>query len=370
MLDFQLLATILQRMPDPRRTNKGNIRHKLVDIIIIGLCSILCGGGGDFDAMECLGNAREEAFRSFLELPNGIPDADTFRRLFERLEPKTLALLLNEWLSIEHEKHCVVAVDGKTIRGSGNEKHSALHVLSAFVTENQITLGELAVPEKSNEITAIPALLDIIDVEGEIVSIDAMGCQKKIVKKIRKKKADYVIALKGNQGEFHSDVALYFSEFAGQHPVHTTVEKGHGRVETREYRLCTDIDWLKKTDCWDGLSGIGMVKSTVYRMKEQRETVDIRYYITSLNNVEEFAYAVRMHWCIENQLHWNLDVIFREDACRARKDNSPQNLNVLRKTAMRLLNSARSGRKTKKWWMLMASFNPDAMLDVLFQRKS
>ena len=152
----------------------------------------------------------------------------------------------------------------------------------------------------------------------------------------------------GNQEEFHSDVALYFSEFANSHPAHTTVEKGHGRVETREYRLCTDIGWLEKSDCWKGLKAIGMVKSTVYKTKEQKETVDRRYYITSLQDVEGFAYSVRKHWSIENQLHWNLDVIFREDENQAKKDNSPKNLNILRKCAMRLLNDARSGRETKK----------------------
>ena len=180
----------------------------------------------------------------------------------------------------------------------------------------------------------------------------------------------YAIALKGNQGEFHSDVALYFQEFAALHPAHTTVEKGHGRVETREYRLCTDVKWLDSVDRWKGLNGIGVVSSTVYRPKEKKETVDTRYFITSLQNVEEFAHAVRKHWGIENQLHWNLDVIFREDDSMARKDNSPQNLNILRKIAMRLLNAARTGRMTKKLLMLKASFTPDAMLDVLFQRNS
>lgn len=369
MSDFKVLATILQRMPEPRRTNKGNIRHKLADIIIITLCAMICRCDS-YDAVEYFGHEREASLRKFLELPNGIPDADTFRRVFERLKPNELASCLNEWLGQEHEKRCVVAIDGKTICGSRNESHKAFHIVSAFVAENQLTLGEIAVPEKTNEITAIPELLDLIDVEGGIVTIDAMGCQKKIVEKIVKQKADYAIALKGNQGEFHSDVALYFSEFADSHPVHTTVEKGHGRVETREYRLCTDIGWIEKSDCWKGLKAIGMAKSTVYKTKEQKETVETRYYITSLQNAEEFAYAIRKHWSIENQLHWNLDVIFREDECRARKDNSPKNLNILRKIAMRLLNAARTGRMTKKLLMLKSSFNPDAMLDVLFQQKS
>lgn len=369
MPELTHLATIIQRMPDPRRTSKGNIRHKLVDIVVIGLCSVICRGDS-FEAMEYIGHEREAFFRTFLELPNGIPDADTFRRVFERLNPRELASCLNEWLGIEHQKRCVVAIDGKTIRGSENGSHKAFHVVSAFVAENQLTLGELTVPEKTNEIAAIPELLDLIDVEGGIVTLDAMGCQKKIVEKIRKCKADYAIALKGNQGEFHSDVALYFQEFAALHPAHTTVEKGHGRVETREYRLCTDVKWLDSVDRWKGLNGIGVVRSTVYRPKEKKETVDTRYFITSLQNVEEFAHAVRKHWGIENQLHWNLDVIFREDDSLARKDNSPQNLNILRKIAMRLLNAARTGRMTKKLLMLKASFNPDAMLDVLFQRNS
>ena len=369
MHDLKLLATILYRMPEPRRTSKGNIRHKLVDIIVIALCAIICRCDS-FDAMEYFGHEREDYLREFLELPNGIPDADTFRRVFERLDAKELALCLNEWLGTEHQKRCTIAIDGKTIRGSENEKHKAFHVVSAFVAENQLTLGEVTVPEKTNEITAIPELLDLIDVEDGIVTLDAMGCQKKIVEKICQRKADYVIALKGNQGDFHSDVELFFSEFANKYPKHTTTEKGHGRVETREYVLCNNIEWIEKADCWKGLKGIGMVKSTIYHTKSKKETTETRYYITSLTTLTGFADTVRKHGCIENQLHWNLDVIFREDACLAKKDNSPKNLNIIRKIAMRLLNAARSGRETKKLVMLKASLNPDAMLDVLFQRKS
>ena len=146
-----------------------------------------------------------------------------------------------------------------------------------------------------------------------------MGCQKKIVEKICQRKADYVIALKGNQGDFHSDVELFFSEFANKYPKHTTTEKGHGRVETREYVLCNNIEWIEKADCWKGLKGIGMVKSTIYHTKSKKKTTETRYYITSLTTLTGFADTVRKHWCIENQLHWNLDVIFREDACLAKK---------------------------------------------------
>ncbi len=365
---LESLVTIVKKLPETRRTSHGNIRHKLEDIVVIGLCTVLCGHDS-FTAMEVVGNDREEYFRSFLELPNGIPDSDTFRRVFERLNPRELTSCLNEWLGAECGEKSVVAIDGKTIRGSANDKHKAFHVVSAFVAESQLTLGEVMVPEKTNEITAVPELLDLIDVDGAIVTADAMGCQKKIVEKIQKKKADYVIALKGNQGEFHADVALYLSDNDNDYSKISTVDKGHGRIETRDYVLSTDIAWLPKADCWKGLKSIGMVKTTVFKCKEQKETTDTRYYISSLSNAEEFAYAVRKHWAIENQLHWNLDVIFREDSCTAKKDNSPLNLNILRKIAMRLLNDARSGRDTKKLLMLKASLNPTAMLDMLFQWK-
>lgn len=363
-----LVETVREQLSDPRRISYGNIRHSLEAIVVIGLCTVICGGEG-FEAMELIGKTRKTYFESFLELPNGIPSADTFRRVFGLIDPKGLSKCLVTWLAVECAAGEIVAIDGKTIRGSADETHKALHVVSAFVADNQLTLGQLAVPEKTNEITAIPELLDIIDISETIVTADAMACQKKIVEKICKKGGDYVIGLKGNQGEFHSDVALYFSEFAEKHPKHSQTEKGHGRVECREYTLCTDIEWLGRTDKWKGLKAVGMVRSNVYHCKEGKETQDIRYYITSLTDVSAFASAVRKHWSIENQLHWSLDVIFKEDACLIRKDNAPLNMNVLRKTAMGLLNKSRTGKLTKKLMMLKASLDPIAMLDVLFQRK-
>lgn len=367
-MQIESLIKIIERLPEPRRTSHGNIRHKLVDIVVIGLCTVMCGGDS-FDAMEYVGRTREQYFKDFLDLPNGIPDSDTFRRVFERLSPKGLAECLYEWLGKQKPEQSVVAIDGKTICGSSSPQHKAFHVVSAFVAEHHLTLGEITVPAKTNEITAIPELLDLIDVEGDVVTLDAMGCQKKIVEKIHRKKADYAIALKGNQGEFHSDVALYFSEFSEEHAKLNTTEKGHGRVETREYTLCTDISWLCKADSWKGLKAIGMVKSTVYHTKSRKEATDTRYYITSLDRIDAFANAVRKHWGIENQLHWNLDVIFGEDGCSAKKDNSALNLNVLRKIALRLLNSARTGRATKKLLMFKASLDPVAMIDMLLQWK-
>ncbi len=301
---------------------------------MIGLCTIICGGE-DFTDMEAFGESRKEYLAKFLELPNGIPDSDTFRRVFERINPSELSLCLTNWIAVEREKHSVIAIDGKTICGSGNEKHKAYHVVSAFVAENQLTIDEICVEEKSNEITAVPELLDLIDVKGAIVTADAMSCQKKIVEKIKKKKADYVIGLKQNQPAFYKDVEDYFNEFSKEISSIVTNDKGHGRIEKREYRLLTDISWLEPKTEWQGLNAIGMATSTVIEKNETHQFT--RYFITSLTDIKEFAYSVRKHWAIENQLHWCLDVIFNEDASRARKDYSPLNLNVLRKTALNLL---------------------------------
>ena len=185
-------------MEDPRRTNRGHILHKLEDIIIIGLCTLICNGS-DFIDMEEFGKAREEWLREFLELPNGVPDSDTFRRVFERLEPQALSQCLYDWLACNRKDGSVIAVDGKTICGSENDKHKAYHVVSAFVAENQLTLGEIATEEKSNEITAVPELLTMLEIKNSTITADAMSCQKEIVKTITEKKADYVIVLKGNQ---------------------------------------------------------------------------------------------------------------------------------------------------------------------------
>lgn len=362
-MKVETLKEEIKNMKEPRRTSYGNIRHKLEDIIIIGLCTVICGGE-DFTDMEDFGEEREDFLRNFLELPHGIPDSDTFRRVFEKLDPAELSRCLNNWIAAEREQRAVIAIDGKTICGSGNAKHSAYHVVSAFVAENEITLGEIAVDEKSNEITAVPELLDLIDAENAIITTDAMSCQKKIVSKIIEKKADYVIAVKENQPTLLHDIADWFADFSAEAEYTATHEKGHGRIEKREYYLLTDISWLEQRSDWCGLQGIGAVQTTVTENEET--TVFTRYFITSLKDIHEFADAVRKHWAIENKLHWCLDVIFREDAARARKDNSPLNMNVLRKNALSLVNQAKYGRISKKKMMFKAALNPDVLLRILF----
>jgi predicted transposase YbfD/YdcC len=362
-MKIEELKASLAGLEDPRRTDRGNIRHKLEDIIIIGLCTLICDGS-DFADMEEFGIQRQMWLRQFLELPNGIPDCDTFRRVFERLDPKSLSKCLHDWLSCNRKEGSVIAVDGKTIRGSGNQSHAAYHVVSAFVAENQITLGEIMTDEKSNEITAVPELLDTLDIQGSIITADAMSCQKKIAKKICDKKADYVLALKENQPNLLQNVSLYFEHFSSELPVYTTSEKDHGRIEKREYRLLYDLSWLPEAQDWSGLSAVGSVTSHV--TKEGKTSVETRYYITSLNNLERFAYAVRKHWAIENQLHWSLDVIFDEDSSRARKDNSPLNLNILRKIALALCKNTDLGKRvsTQKK-RFRAALNPDVFSDIL-----
>jgi predicted transposase YbfD/YdcC len=363
-MKIEKLIESTSEITDPRR-RYGNLRHKLADILIIGLCTIMCKGE-DFTDMEDFGNEREKWLKTFLDLPNGIPDSDTFRRVFERINPSELSKALYDWLGMERENRGVVAIDGKTICGSRNAEHKAYHVVSAFVAESQITLGEITVDEKSNEITAIPQLLDLIDVSGATVTIDAMGCQTDIAKKITGKKADYCLALKGNQTTLHDDVRMYFENMEAEQKS-TSREKGHGRIEKREYYLETEIDWLPQKADWAKLNAIGAVKSTVFEKEETR--TETRYFITSLKDVNMFADAVRGHWSIENQLHWQLDVTFGEDSSRARKDNSPLNLNVLRKTALALLKEVDWGRIGLKKKMFIAALNPDKLLQVLFVKK-
>lgn len=269
-MDLLGIKSSLSSIPDPRRS-WGNKRHKLEDILLIGLCSVICCGE-DYVDMEEFGKDRELWLRGFLDLPHGIPDSDTFRRVFERIEPLVLAEVLNNWRGetlISGGRS--VNIDGKTIRGSGNGTHKAYDAVSAWVGENAITLGELAVEEKHNEITAIPKLLELIDISGDIVTIDAMGCQTDIAAKIREKEADYVLALKDNHGNLHDDVKEYFDWVEREHPKDEIVshwksglEQGHGRIETREITTASS-DWLEGKEKWKDIK-------TVIRYRCTRET--------------------------------------------------------------------------------------------------
>ena len=305
---------------DPRvdRTKE----HKLIDIIVIALCSVLCGAEG-WTEIEEFGKGKKEWFKSFLRLANGIPSHDTFRRVFMILDSEKFREILIKWAGqvTKKMKGEIVSIDGKTARGSQKNGKAVLHTVSAWAHDAGIILGEVKTREKSNEITAIPELLNSIDVKGSIVTIDAMGCQKDIVKEIRKAEADYVLSLKGNHGDLHEDIRLYLSDarkrkFKGiKYSYHKSIDKGHGRKEEREYWLTEEIGWIADRKKWKDLKSIGMVFSR--REVEGKVSEEFRYYLSSMRaDGKEFSRAVRGHWRVENSLHWVLDVCFREDDCR------------------------------------------------------
>jgi len=343
-------------LPDPRieRTK----RHELSDILAIAICGVI-SGAEHWTEIEEFGEAKESWFRSFLVLPNGIPSHDTFQRVFERLDPAAFGDRFLAWIRTLYKNTGgrVVAIDGKTLRGSANpeEGKAALHMVSAWVQGNRLLLGQVKTEEKSNEITAIPELLKILDLAGCIVTLDAMGCQKAIARDITARGADYVLGLKGNQSKLQEEVEHFFlcaqrDRFAHL-PVdyEKTVEKDHGRIETREYWIVSDSSF-DPTGEWGGLKAVGMVRSE--RKIKGVSSFETRYYIASRPlSAREFAQAVRGHWSIENDLHWTLDVAFREDDCLLRKGNGPENFALLRRIALNLLKQdtlCNRGIKTKR----------------------
>lgn len=346
---------IFSTLVDPRVEN-DNKRHLLIDIIAITICSVICKCE-TWEEIAEFGEAREDFFKSFLELPNGIPSHDTFRRVFLLLDPKDFNLCFFEWTKFMGEKVSreVIAIDGKAIRGSAFESRGqrAIHLVSAWATDRGIVLGQLKVEEKSNEITAIPEVLNSIDIKDSIVTIDAMGCQTEIAECIVKKKGDYVLALKKNQGSFYERVEEAFkrgfeTDFRNiKSSFYQSKDESHGRVEERSYFKIDDIDFLNRTKEWAGLSAIGLAESII--TLNGKITIEKRYYITSLNgDAKEFGNAVRKHWQVENNLHWVLDVQFRDDASIKREKNSAANFSVIKRAALNLLKQINPEWKRKK----------------------
>lgn len=355
---------------DPRR--RGRRLHLLVDIIVISICAVICGAE-HWTEIERFGKCKKKWFKSFLKLPNGIPSHDTFGRTFAKLNPVDFQKCFLNWIQ-ELKKvfgSDIVSIDGKTLRNSFDtaSKRAAIHMVSAWSSKNACVLAQTKVEEKSNEITAVPKLLEILELEDCVVTMDAMGCQKKHAGKIIEKGADYILALKGNQGKFHEEVVDYCKDavksgFGGlEVPKIKKTEKGHGRIETREWFLIKDLSWAKKSKNWPGIKSIGIAKTT--RKMGQVKSEEVRYFCTSLTNVKEFAKGVRNHWNIENQLHWVLDVAFREDKCRIRKDNAAENFAILRHIALNKLkreNTLKLGIKSKR---LSAGWDNEYLLRVL-----
>jgi predicted transposase YbfD/YdcC len=351
-----------ESISDPRQPWK--IDYNLLEIIVMTICAVISGGEHWEDIVDFC-RVKEQWFREKLGLvlENGIASHDTFQRVFQLIKPEELELSFLSWVKsvARQTKGEIISVDGKTVCGSRDAKTKAIHMVSAWASANQLVLGQVKTEEKSNEITAIPTLLDMLELKDCIVTIDAMGCQKDIAKQIIKAQADYVFGLKGNQTGLHEDVRLYFEHIKAAEKI-VTKEQGHGRIETREYFLETDIDWLTQKPDWAGLNAIGMVKSKVWEKDILRE--DTRYFITSLTNVKTFAKAVRAHWGIENSLHWCLDVVFHEDLNRTRKDNSAENFAVIRHIALNILKAfpANMSLRRKRF---KCEYDADFMADVL-----
>lgn len=367
-------ATITEysaELTDPR-VERAKL-HLLLDILVIAICVVICGAD-TWVEMEAYGRAKEDWLKQFLALPNGIPSHDTFGRVLARLNPEELQHCFQRWIQAVSEvtQGEGVAIDGKTLRRSFARAtgKGAIHMVSAWASTNRLVLGQQKVDEKSNEITAIPVLLRLLELEGCIVTIDAMGCQKEIVRTIVEQGADDVLALKGNQGTVHEAVTRFFTwaqqrQFAEvSHQFCRTVDGEHGRIEERRYWLVSEIEWLAWV-AWPGLRSIGMVEA--HRTIGEKTTIERRYSLTRLaGNAQQFGQAVRGQWGIENGLHWVLDVVFQEDQSRRWRDHAAQNFAVLRHLAVSLLRREKSCRTGIKAKRLKAGWDNDDLVKVLF----
>lgn len=361
--------TIFSRIED-KRVERAK-KHKLIDIIVIAFCAILCNAKGWYDIEE-FGEAKEAWFRKFLDLPGGIPSHDTFARVFSALDPNVLEEKLMEWTRCVFVKkpENVIAVDGKTMRGTiQGEGKPFVHMVSAWSCENGVSLGQIAVDDKSNEITAMPKLLRLLGIEGAVVTSDAMGCQKEIAKLICDKGGDYILAAKGNHPGLFEEIketAAYLPPKAS----YTETDCGHGRVETRTCYVYRDLSMISGSWNWAKLAAIVRVDSCRFFKKDGRETKETRYYLTSLNNCSAafIASCIRQHWQVENNLHWMLDVCFQEDKIRRADKTAAENFSRMNRMALAVIKNAPSPSlrsKSIKARRFRASVDEDYLMQIL-----
>ena len=344
---MEALKKYLSLITDYRQEKK--ISHKLSDIVVLALMASL-SNANEWLEIEIFGKEHETFLRKYLDLPNGIPSHDTIQRVFAMIAPEYLQGFRQHWQELMNQDEGkkirkLLALDGKTQRGTGNQRQKANHIVSA-VDENGLCIGEKLVDEKSNEIPAIPELLDTLNVKHHIITIDAMGTQKDIAAKIRRKRADYVLALKKNHGDLYDDVEFYFNDpdQLKKCAYKKTVEKARGGIEKREYWQTEDIAWLHHKKEWAGLKSITMTRNTI--IKNGHETTDTRYFLSSLPQDEnEISRAIRGHWMVESY-HWHLDVTFREDDNRTLEKQAAFNLNIMKKLAINILKVIDVGSKT------------------------
>ena len=330
-------------LTDPRIVLKTD--HKLIDIVAITVCAVLAGAD-DWVEIATYARGKEDWFRTFLELPNGIPSHDTFGRVFARIEPEEFGKCLGSWIRdvFPFTDTDIIAIDGKTCRRCHDRANgkAPIHMVNAWAVKNHLVLGQVKTEDKSNEITAIPELLKVIDIKDCVVTLDAMGCQKEITKQIVEQGGDYVLSLKGNQGNLHKEVELLFQSAKQDnykdlcHDSYTTVDGEHGRIETRTCTTIADVDWFEEKGKWAKLTTFAMIESE--RDMGDHITQETRYFISSLgNDAKRHSEVVRGHWAVENSLHWCLDIAFREDDSRVREGHGATNLAVIRRFALSLV---------------------------------
>lgn len=355
-------------LTDPRieRTK----RHQLLDILVIAICGIICGAESWVEIAE-FGQAKLAWLQQVLPLPNGIPSHDTFGRVFALLDPQAFHQCFLRWVQAMSDRTQgeVVAIDGKTLRRSFDRAagQSPLHLVSAWACKNRLVLGQMKTDAHSNEITAIPPLLRLLDLVGCVVTIDALGTQKQIAEDLTTAQADYVLALKGNHETAFEEVRTFLDDWATSHAPVETAEKDHGRLEVRRAWLSSDIDWFQDKAAWSRLTSVGMVEAQRH-LTGQRQT-QRRYYFSSLpaHEVHRFADAVRSHWGIENSVHWTLDMSFGEDQSRVRKQHAPENLAILRRMALNLLKRETSRQGGIKVRRLRAACDTNYLAQILLQ---
>ncbi|MBX7223489.1 MAG: ISAs1 family transposase [Blastocatellia bacterium] len=360
-----------ETIPDPRRDQTK--LHKLIDILTIAVCAVICGAEG-WEDIESFGQAKQEWLSTFLELPNGVPSHDTFRRVFLRINPKEFEKRFLLWVQsvVELTEGEVVHLDGKTSRGSRRGETPGIHMVSAWAAEARLVLGQLKTENHSNEITAIPELLQLLALKGCIVTIDAMGCQTAIANQIIEQQGDYVLALKGNHPTLHTAVEALFDQAQATkfthlpHTFHQTVDADHGRIETRRAWATSQLESLDPNlrAAWKGLTSV--VKVTATRDCKGQVSTESRSFLTSLPaDAKHLLSVIRSHWGIENSLHWVLDVTFREDACRVKTGHGPENLTVLRHIALNLLKQETSLKKGVRAKRLRAGWDLQYLLKVV-----
>jgi len=360
------LKSIFSQIDDPRRDLTK--LHQLNDILLIGIISVICGADS-WNEMELYAQEKEIFLRTFLDLPNGIPSHDTINRVFSAIDSKQFEACFIQWVQslAELAPKEVIAIDGKTIRGAKSKGNkSPIHMVSAFACANNLVLGQVKTDEKSNEITAIPKLLELLSIQDTIVTIDAMGCQTDIASAIIDKDADYILAVKGNQPQLLEHIE---DEFRFGKNIETTIDQelDHGRIETRKCSIINNFEFIPKSNQWDELTSIIKIESIrEFKNSEKPTETATRYYISSLKaKPEDFQNAIRSHWAIENKLHWILDVAFSEDASRKRVGNATQNFSILTKIALNLLKKDTKAKVGVKSRRLKAALSNDYLLKIL-----